>query len=180
MPGRPKVRPAILLDKAPPIYYDEAMMNGHKITHLVQVGALCAFCGFLFANAAFAHPPTVGCTQERGGQECALAPQVHAALEALDLGVTHWAILVLDDQEWKQMVAAIVAKGRPMHSTRAFTLRDARRTYLRERAFTSRPVQELVEVLAHEFAHLRICGSSEYCAQEAGERIAKLVAAKEK
>lgn len=143
---------------------------------LLQLGCLVALLIPLCGTPAFAQAPDVRCTPERGGAGCRFAPRVMQALEKLDLGCRRWTILLLDEEEWKAILAASARSGRTLHTERAFTLHAARRTYLRESYFAGRPEPVLVEILAHEFAHLRICGTSESCAKEIAARIAALVA----
>ena len=134
-------------------------------------------CGWLLLVSGSAFAQTISCTPERGGAGCAFALRTRAALEHLDLGCRRWTILILDDEEWARMAAARARAGQSPHTERAFTLHAARRTYLRQAYFAGQPEQILTEVLAHEFAHLRLCGTNESCAREAAARIAALLAA---
>lgn len=142
---------------------------------LFQLVALCAICGCL--SPLFAQD--VRCTPERGGAGCGFVPRVTQALEKLDLGCRRWTILILDEEEWAKMLSAYAAQRRILHTERAFTLHAARRTYLRQAYFAARVEPILIEVLAHEFAHLRICGNNEDCAREVAARIMQLLAAED-
>jgi len=146
---------------------------------LLQCGCVLLLLA-LWPSAAGGQQPSVRCTPERGGNGCAFAARVWGALEKLDLGCKGWTIVILSDAEWKQMQFALLVKGRALHTDRAFTLRTARYTYLRESVFTARPDKALLEDLAHEFAHLRVCAANESCAKETAARIAKLIASEEK
>ena len=136
----------------------------------------CAFLLLAASAPAFAQQPDVRCTPERGGHGCGFANRVLQALDTLDLGCKRWTILILDDAEWLRMAASHARAGGVLHTRYSFSLLSLRRTYLREPAFPERPVPLLVEVLAHEFAHLRICGRSESCARDTALRIVTLTA----
>ena len=152
--------------------YRDVSSRSKEMKKLLQLGCLALL--LVVAAPALAQQPQVQCSAKRGGERCGFAPRVVQALEKLDLACKRWTIIILDDEEWNAMAAARVRAGQIPHTERAFTLLSARRTYLREAYFAGRPEPILIEVLAHEFAHLRICGASESCAKEIAARIAAL------
>ncbi len=151
-----------------------------KLGALCGICGICGICGLLFVSSVSAQqPPTVGCTPAGGGDHCAFASRVRLALDELDLSARGWHIVIVNEEEWAALAASRRRAGSELHSKFSFSLLALRRTYLRQAAFPQEPEARLRDVLAHEWAHLRVCGSSESCAAETSARIARLVAAEE-
>ncbi len=115
------------------------------------------------------------CSQARGGRACGFSARIQKAVTRLDLGCSGWSIISLDDEEWFRILKSSENLREPIHTDKAFTLVSPRRTYVREAAFVGQAEIVLLEALAHEFAHLRICGTRESCAKDITSSIVEML-----